>query len=157
MDDPEKHIRTVRHNLPVTHAEAFQLMRYDRRDGEPGSVWFWNSRDGVTPFGTMVDGVEYNHAMGKYVPSFWAMLPNLAGYVWVTYDRAAWADMARKRWERFKALPKGEYHDPAEFLTRYPDPESFVAIIEFEYGQPRQLSREEFLATTPEWMGRPEA
>ena len=151
MDDPERHIRATRHSLPIAHAEAFQLMRYDPRKGGGESVWFWNSRDGVTPFGTMIDGVEYQHAMGAYRPSYWAMLPALASRVWVTYDRAAWLHMQREKWRNFSARTD-EYG--ADFRERYPLLANWEAVVPFEHGQPRQLSRAEFLASTPEWMGR---
>lgn len=138
--------------IPVVHAEAFQLMRYDSDDGSD-SKWFWNSRDGVTPFGTFFDGKSYTHAMGRYATIHTAVLPDTAEYVWVSYTPASWEAMQRRRFERFSDPAEGR----ADFVERFPKVEDWLAISPFEYGQPRHLTREEFLAETPEWYGRHKA
>lgn len=152
MHRPDTFIRDSK-TITVCHAEAFQLMLYVEDNG-PGRAWIWNSRDGVTPFGTSIDGKPYKHAMRGYTERYSAVLPVAAQYVWISYDRASWDDMLRERWQRFRDLPKGDWHDPAEFLERYPDADSFLSIDPFKHGQPRQMTRDEFLASTIEWMGK---
>ena len=146
MNNLEQYARASK-TIPVAHSEAFQLMRYDAVDGSK-SVWFWNSRDGVTPFGTTIDGVEYRHGMNSYRPSYSAVLPNDAEFVWVSHTPETWLAMNLARWDRFAV--DGEY----DIRKSHPDRKAFADSIPFEHGSPRQLTRAEFLAQTPEWMGR---
>ncbi len=138
--------------VAVIHGEAFQLMRYASESGE--ARWFWNSRDGVTPFGTTIDGVAYNHAMNSYRPTYLGSLPEKAEFVWVDYDRAAWADMLGRRWEQFRDSD-GPYGGEA-FLAQFPTAESFVSVEPYRPGEPRQLTRAEFLEATSSWVARAE-
>jgi hypothetical protein len=162
-DDAEPRLTRA---IAVMHAEAFQLMLYlneYRMDGpsriavsDGPEVWIWNSRDGVTPFGTTIDGLEYTHAMNRYLPRYSAVLPPEAQHVWVDYTSESWRDLTHKRWQRYLDLPAGEFHDPAKFKEEFPTPESFEKVAPFEHGQPRSITRAEFLETTPSWHGRPE-
>jgi hypothetical protein len=137
----------------VMHSEAFQLMMYVAKDGSD-PIWFWNSRDGVTPFGTTIDGVEYTHAMNRYRAIWSAVLPDQAQRVWVDASPEVWRGWLHKRWERFRDAPASEWHDPAEFLGRYPTPEAFEAVEPYWPGEPRSITRAEFLETTQSWQGR---
>jgi hypothetical protein len=161
--DLESYVRASR-TIPVVHAEAFQLMLYRERI-EPGSrpgeapfeerqVWIWNSRDGVTPFGITLEGIEYNHAMHGYRTHYSAVIPARATHVFVDYDREAWADMLRRRWQLMADHPKSEWHDPEEFKARFPTAESFLDVEPYRPGEPRLITREQFLETTVSWMGR---
>jgi hypothetical protein len=164
--DLESYVRASR-TIPVVHAEAFQLMLYreveaatsapalsaaDKRGGR--GLWIWNSRDGVTPFGVGLDGAEYRHAMHGYPTSYSAVLPARATHVFVDYDREAWADMLRRRWQLMADHPKSEWHDPEEFKARFPTAESFLDVEPYRPGEPRLITREQFLETTVSWMGR---
>lgn len=139
----------------VAHAEAFQLMRYDVRN-EPSkpSLWFWNSRDGVTPFGTTIDGVEYTHAMHGYATRYIAVLPAEATMVWVDYTPEAWREMLHRRWQIMKDRPAGDWHDPVDFARQWPTAEAFEAVDPYRPGEPMSLTREQFLETTHSWHGR---
>jgi hypothetical protein len=141
----------VTRNISVAHGEAFQLMRYTA-DGEP-DLWIWNSRDGVTPFGLTLDGAFYHHAMGSYHPRYSAVLPDEAEHVWVDYDRAAWADLQRSQYERFAGRPDKLPFGGADFRERYPSLDDWLAIVPFEHGSPRRLSRDEFRAWTSSYAG----
>jgi hypothetical protein len=145
MKDLMQYARTTRTVL-VAHAEAFQLMRYEAK-GQPPR-WFWNSRDGVTPFGTVIDGIEYRHAMNSYIPSYSAVLPDAAEFVWVSHTPETWLAMYCARWDLCAK------DGPFDIRVDHPDREAWAASVPFEHGQPRQLSRAEYLAATPEWMGR---
>jgi hypothetical protein len=138
--------------IPVAHGEAFQLMRYTAEGGP--DLWIWNSRDGVTPFGTGHGGFDYRHAMNSYRPTHTAILPDEAQFVWVDYDRAAWEDMQRRRYDMVAGLPDGPYTG-AGFRVDYPTAEAWLAVAPFEAGQPRLLTREEWLLWTPSYAGRP--
>jgi hypothetical protein len=155
--------------IPVVHAEAFQLMLYRETETAPATaksfpretdkaggreLWIWNSRDGVTPFGVGLEDAEYRHAMHGYPTRYSAVLPAQATHVFVDYDREAWADMLRRRWQRMAEHPKSEWHDPEEFKARFPTAESFAAIDTYRPGEPRLITREQFLETTASWMGR---
>lgn len=145
---PQEYIRTTR-NVSVVHAEAFQLMLYRADDGS--ELWFWNSRDGVTPFGTAIDGKEYRHAMHGYPTRYQAALPDEANYVWVSYSRDAWAEMQRGRYQAI--LDRGG--DAADHLReRWPTIEGWIEAMVFEHGQPRHISRKEYLGGTDEWAGK---
>lgn len=152
--NPETYVRLER-PIGVVHGEAFQLMLYRSKDGRH-ERWFWNSRDGVTPFGTTVDGVEMTHAMRGYPTTYSSALPKRAEFVWVDLTPEAWVRTLHKRWKRFAEMPAGEWHDPAEFIDRFPTPESFEEVEPFEHGQPMQVTRDEFLASTISWMGKRE-
>lgn len=147
---PQSHIR-LRRTIHVVHGEAFQLMRYDAENGGR-SVWFWNSRDGVTPFGTSIDGVAFRHAMRGYSTDYMSALPDLAEYVWVSHTPETWRQMQTRNFERY-ADDEGPYGGQG-FLERFPDVDAWLAITPFEHGQPHQLTRAEFLASTPEWMAK---
>jgi hypothetical protein len=146
--------------------KAFQLMLYRERIApagsrpgaaafeEPRQVWIWNSRDGVTPFGITLEGIEYTHAMHGYRTDYSAVLPARAQHVFVDYDREAWAAMLRTRWQRMADHPKSEWHDPEQFKARFPTAESFLEVEPYRPGEPRLISREEFLEATSSWMGR---
>ncbi len=134
--------QTIQRAVGVMHSEAFQLMLYRSECGK--SLWFWNSRDGVTPFGTRVDGVDYRHAMNTYRPTYSGTLPDKAEFVWVDYDRAAWVDMMTRKWEQFRD-DKGPYGGEG-FLAQFPTPESFALCEPYRGGEPRRLTREHFLA-----------
>jgi hypothetical protein len=138
--------------VAVAHPEAFQLMGYTAKGAQ--ALWIWNSRDGVTPFGFSLDGVDYRHAMHSYAPSYSAILPDVASHVWVDYDRAAWAAMQAAKFEAFSASPDTGPGGGAEFLKRYPTIDAWLAVSPFEPGQPRRLSREEFLEWTSGYLGR---
>ena len=147
MYDLMQHARATR-SVSVAHAEAFQIMRYTSVDGL-SSKWFWNSRDGVTPFGTTIDGVEYRHAFGgSYQPNYSAIIPAEAEYVWVSHTPATWRAIMLARWDRFAV------DDDFDIRKTHPDREAWADKVPFEYGQPHQLTRAEFLAGTPEWMGQ---
>lgn len=148
MRTPESYLTGTR-NVLIVHGEAFQVMLYRAEDG--ADAWFWNSRDGVTPFGTAIDGKMYRHAMGDYTPSYMGMLPDRAGYVWVTHTPETWRAMYAAQFDRFAAL-QDEYG--RQFREQFPKLENWLAVVPFEHGQPHQLSRAEFLAGTPGWMGR---
>lgn len=152
MDNPETYVRLQR-TIGVVHGEAFQLMRYASKDGSK-ELWFWNSRDGVTPFGMTIDDVEYTHAMNSYRARYQAALPAEAEYVWVDASPEVWRGWLHRRWERFKDSPKSEWHDPEKFLEQFPTPESFEEVEPFNGGQPRSITREEFLTETHSWMGK---
>lgn len=68
------------------HREAFCLMRYEPKDGS-SVVWIWNSRDGVTPFGTTIDGVEHLHV--RWAEDIYMPIYTPADDDWV------WADVSR--------------------------------------------------------------
>lgn len=153
MPDPDLRLmtRAVR-PIPVAHGEALQLMLYSSKCGL--TLWVWNSRDGVTPFGMSIDGVAYQHAMNSYRPSYTAVIPAEASHVFVSYDRAAWEAMQRETYERFAARPDDEPNGGAEFRGRWPTVEAWLQITPFEHGQPRLMTRADFLASTPEWFGK---
>ena len=145
---PQEFLRTTR-DIAVVHAEAFQLMLYRADDGS--ELWFWNSRDGVTPFGTSVDGKEYLHAMHGYPTRYQAALPDEADYVWVSYSREAWAEMQRGRYQAI--LDRGG--ETADHMRqRWPTIEGWIEAMEFEHGQPRCISRADYLGQTDEWAGK---
>ncbi|CDO37627.1 hypothetical protein [Novosphingobium sp. KN65.2] len=148
QQSPETFLRSTRTVL-TAHAEAFQVMLYRSDDGE--EAWFWNSRDGVTPFGTVIDGKMYRHAMGDYVPSYMGALPDKAQYVWVTYTPETWRALHTAKFETMSQL-EDEYGE--HFRAQFPNLEVWLSAVPFEHGQPHQLTREKFLATTPEWMGK---
>ncbi len=167
MDNPAQYIRASR-QLTVCHGEAFQLMLYEAKYDQRGEgaerkivpieaqrVWIWNSRDGVTPFGCTIDGLEYTHAMNSYRPTYSAVLPPEASHVFVDYNRDEWRAMLWKRWENMKDHPATEFHDPAKFIERFPHAEAFEEVQEFEFGSPLRLTRAEFLGRTTSWMGKP--
>lgn len=143
----------VERQVGCAHGEAFQLMLYRADDG--ATAWFWNSRDGVTPFGTAIDGKEYRHAMHGYPTRYTAILPDEAEHVWVSYTPAAWEEMQRRRYDAFAARPDDQPYGGADFRDRFPTPEDWLKISPFEHGQPRQLTRAGFIAETSEWMGKP--
>lgn len=143
-------IRTHR-AVGVVHAEAFQLMLYKAKDG--CELWFWNSRDGVTPFGTVVDGKEMLHAMNEYHAVYQAILPTVASHVWVSHDQVSWAQMQTANYDRF-SRPDQPY--AKDFIDRYPRLADWHRVTPFEWGQPRQITREEYLKSTPEFYGKPE-
>ena len=146
-------IRSSR-TVGVAHGEAFQLMLYRDDLGKGADRWIWNSRDGVTPFGLGEAGHEYRHAMGSYVPTYSAVLPDAAAYVFVDYDQVAWRAMVGRRYDHIKGSPKGDWFDPADFAERYPTADDFAVAMPFEQGQPRLITRAEFLAETSSWMGK---
>lgn len=154
MRNPEEHIRGQK-SVTVVHGEAFQLMLYREVDG-PGEVWIWNSRDGVTPFGDAVEGKSYRHAMRGYPVRYTAVLPPEAVFVWISYTPETWEAMQRAKYEHFASRPDDEPYGGADFRKQFPAIEDWLAVSPFEHGQPRRVTREEFLATTPEWMGKPE-
>jgi len=135
--------------VAVAHAEAFQLMRYASPDAP--ALWIWNSRDGVTPFGMTINDqpAEYRHAMNSYTPTYSAILPDAASHVWVDYDRDAWAAMQTRKFELFSAMK-----DRPEFAELYPTLDAWLGVSPFEAGQPRLLTRAEFLETTASYAGR---
>lgn len=136
--------------LRVVHAEAFQLMLYQPRKDEIGpDLWIWNSRDGVTPFGTRRGNLDYTHAMGAYMPSHWGSLPDAATHVWIDYDPYSWEVMQRINYERHS---NGAHQ--GDFLQRFATVDAWLSLSPFEYGQPRLLSREDYLTITPSWMGK---
>jgi hypothetical protein len=135
--------------VSVAHGEAFQLMLYRAEDGS--EAWFWNSRDGVTPFGTAIEGKHYRHAMHGYPTGYFGVLPDKAEWVWVTHTPATWEAMQRSQDERHRALG-GELGE--DFRARFPTVDDWLAVTPFEHGQPHQLTRDEYLANTPEWAGR---
>jgi hypothetical protein len=161
--------------INLMHAEAFQLMCYQPRlpderttkltpgggvalhgprpdiDKSGTPLVIWNSRDGVTPFIAHLDGVEYQHDDGGFQREFTAIIPDRATHVWVSYDRAAWRQMLVARWERFSSpLHPAQW----DFAKRYPEVEAWLVANPFEPGQPRLITRAEFLSGTPEWMGK---
>lgn len=150
MKDPSDAVRFYR-QIGVAHGEAFQLMLYSSKDGAV-KRWFWNSRDGVTPFGTFVGDVELQHNMGRYQPSYSAVLPRSAEFVWVDHTRETWREMLHRRWHRFKDHEPTEFHDPARFLEQFPTAEAFEAVEAYRPGEPHQLTRDEFLERTSSWM-----
>lgn len=143
-------IRTTR-IVGVAHAEAFQLMLYRAEDGS--EAWFWNSRDGVTPFGTTIAGKEFRHAMHGYPTFYSGVLPPEAEHVWITYDRPTWEAMQRSKFDRFSNADH-PYSD--DFRSRYATVDDWLAITPFEHGQPRSITRAEYLAQTPEYAGKPQ-
>jgi hypothetical protein len=147
----EQFIRLTR-SVDVAHGEAFQLMLYRADDG--AELWFWNSRDGVTPFGATIEGKEYRHAMHGYPIHYSSVLPNGAQYVWVSHTPETWEAMQRRTYEKFAARPDDEPYGGADFRGQYPTVDDWLALTPFEHGRPRHVSREEFLQNTPEWCGR---
>ena len=143
----------VSRSLFAVHAEAFQLMLYQPKERAAigPDLWIWNSRDGVTPFGTRYQDLDYLHAMNGYPPSYWGAIPDAATHVWIDYDREAWAALARRRYELFSARDD-EYG--ADFRARYSSADAWAAVMEFEPGQPCMVTREEFLQQTPSFMAR---
>lgn len=136
--------------LNLVHAEAFQLMLYQPSRGQIGpDLWIWNSRDGVTPFGSRQGNLDYLHAMNAYMPGHWGSIPDAATHVWIDYDPDSWNVMQRINYERHKQTAH-----LADLLDRFPTVDAWVAAFPFEYGQPRLVSREDFLAITPTWMGK---
>lgn len=129
---------TFERRVEVLHGEAFQLMLYASDDGAK-KAWFWNSRDGVTPFGASIDGVSCNHAMREYRATYHGLLPDEAEFVWVDYDPSAWADMMRRKWEHFRDMD-GPYGGVA-FTEQFPTPESFASGEPFRSGEPRDRLR----------------
>jgi hypothetical protein len=152
MADDLARFARVDRTISCAHVEAFQLMLYRADDGE--EVWFWNSRDGVTPFGTAIDGKEFRHAMHGYSTRYTAILPAGARFVWVSYTPASWEAQMRLSYERALSRPVPADWEGPTFAESYPTVEAYLAIRPFEGGQPRQITREEFLASTPEWMGK---
>ena len=66
------------------HAEAYNLMPYESDDGKV-VMWFWNSRDGVTPFtchspGTEVGLTHTNWGLDRYAPDH---IPAVGDWIWV--------------------------------------------------------------------------
>lgn len=151
--DLEQHSR-VQRIINCVHGEAFQLMLYQADDGS--EAWFWNSRDGVTPFGTLLAGKKYQHAMHGYQTRYTAVLPVEAEHVWVSYTPVTWEAMQRSRYDIFAARPDDQPYGGADFRERFPTYEDWLVASPFEHGQPRQLTRTEFLTETPEWMGKKE-
>jgi hypothetical protein len=147
-DNPEQFIRDQK-SIAVVHAEAFQLMLYRAEDGS--EAWFWNSRDGVTPFITTIDGKQYRHAMHGYPTRYQAVIPAEAEYVWVSYDREVWTAMEARKFEAFTARTDKYGED---FRDRFPNMDDWLAVTPFEHGQPRQMTRSEYLQSTSEWMGK---
>jgi hypothetical protein len=137
--------------VPVAHVEAFQLMQYGTEAGGDPVLMIWNSRDGVTPYGTSHDGKEYRHAMRGYAPAFSAILPDDATFVWADYDRPAWEAMQRDRYAAFEA--KAIENNDAGFKERFPTVAEWLAIVPFEPGSPRLMTRAEWLAWTPSYAG----
>lgn len=144
----------------VAHAEAFQTMLYKAEDGR--KAWIWNSRDGVTPFccwigepGKLGDGNEFRHAMGAYRPIYSAVLPDAASHVWVSHTPETWrtAGVTAYTKERKRPIPEG-WEGPS-FAETFPTLDDFLIKRPFEHGKPRLITREEFIASTPEWMGEP--
>lgn len=126
--------------LKTVHAEAFQLMLY-RNEQNTKFLWVWNSRDGVTPFGMAVDGERYTHAMRSYAALHTTRLPDRASHVWVDYTPETWRKAMTAQWERFKALPSGD-----AFLSRFPTADDYVAVCAMNPGEPRLVTRAEFMA-----------
>lgn len=122
------------------HSEAFQLMLY--RSGDGHEIWIWNSRDGVTPFGTTVNMGEYSHAMNRYEPSYYGSLPAAAAYVWMSHSSESWTAMKTASYERFS-----HPHAPLrlDFLERFPNVADWLAACPLEVGSPRLLTRDEYL------------
>lgn len=124
------------------HAEAFQLMLYKSKDNY--AIWFWNARDGVTPFGTSVNMGEYTHAMNEYEPQYYGVLPPQAAYVWVSHTPDSWAEMQKRNYERFSD-PHTIYGK--QFVEQFPFVEDWLKVNPIEPGSPHQLSRAEYLAS----------
>lgn len=128
MDTPETYaLRII--NVIIAHGEAFQLMLYRAEDGD--EAWFWNSRDGVTPFGTTLGDKIYRHAMGDYSPRYMAVLPDKAQYAWVTHTPETWRAMNADKFERF-AAKQDEYGE--HFRSQFQTLDDWLAIIPFEHG-----------------------
>jgi hypothetical protein len=134
--------------VPVAHGEAFQIMLYRDDTGAEPEFWAWNSRDGVTPFGCK----NHRHAMNAYRPTYSAVLPDEATHVFVDYDRPAWEAMQRGVYQRYLEMD-GPYGGKA-FTDRFPTENDWLKVNPFEHGQPRILTRDEFLAETSSWAGK---
>lgn len=85
----------------------------------------------------------------------WFALPERARFVWVSYTPATWEAQMRQNWETGRTRPVPDDWDGPTFIDHYPTAEALIEARPFEHGQPRQITREEFLASTPEWMGQP--
>ncbi len=144
---------TIPRQVNVTHGEAFQLMLYRPSKGSGPDCWLWNSRDGVTPFGMTLGNIDYTHAMNAYRPVYCGSLPDEAEFVWVDYDRTAWSEMLARRWDRLAASDDPVYGGVA-FLKQFPNAQSFSSIEPYRAGEPRRLTRVEFLEQTSSWVTR---
>ena len=153
MIDFTQYVR-VQRSVACAHGEAFQIMLYTSKEVGGPDVWVWNSRDGVTPFGADFQGRKYHHAMNGYLPTYSAVLPDDVEFVWVSYTPVTWEAMQRENYRRYAEVPDDKPYGGADFRERFPTVEGWLAITPFEHGQPRLVTREEYLAETPEWMGR---
>lgn len=82
----------------MNHGEAFCHMEYVSECGK--KVVIWNSRDGVTPFFCLIEGVEYKHFNWEKDRVDLAYVPKVGDYLFVDStiedlisDRFIWWDM----------------------------------------------------------------
>jgi len=121
------------------HAEAFNLMWYKcLKCGHQERIW--NSRDGVTPFGTGCPSCgrpDLCHAyMGsdQYSPDY---KPHPGQRIWVTASKeqvAQWAEEAIQRGlaAGFKTTPEEMERVRQHYLSSYTDGEPALAIFGYE-------------------------
>jgi len=144
--------RAMRH-VNVVHAEAFQLMLYQPK-GKAAigpDLWIWNSRDGVTPFGARHVDLDYLHAMNAYRPTYWGAIPDAATHVWIDYDQSSWAELMSRK---FNVRHAADDEISADFRDRFPTLEKWLTVVPFSAGQPKMVTREEFLASTSCFMAQ---
>jgi hypothetical protein len=88
-------------NFGHKHVEAFAIMKY-RQANPLKFVYVWNSRDGVTPFCIIIDGVEYNHTEfqnDKYAPHY---QPQVGEYIFRDSTLEESRFFAEQRIEQYK-------------------------------------------------------
>ncbi len=91
--------------------------------------------------------------MNDYRPSYTAILPTQASYVFADHDRASWEALHRNRYVLFARQPDTGHFGGTYFRSQYPTPADWLATHPFEHGQPRLMTRGEWLAWTPSYVG----
>jgi hypothetical protein len=106
------------------HAEAFAVMRYVAAGGKHELIW--NSRDGVTPFVTRIDGVDLQHVdWGNdwYAPAY---VPPIGSWIFV--------DMTAELAQRFAR----------EYVDKYWDRGDGQSMVDHDYYS--KMTKEEAIA-----------
>ena len=91
--------------------------------------------------------------MNHYQPNYTAILPTHAGHVFADYDRASWEALHRDRYVLFARQPDTGHFGGTAFRAQYPELADWLAINPFEHGQPRLMTRDEWVAWTASYVG----
>jgi hypothetical protein len=122
----------LRNPYGYAHPEAYMLMQYSSDDGEICER-LWNSRDGVTPFGTRSrDGVELRHVNwqdDQYRPYHAHTGLRVGDRVFVDMDSEHAGEIARRRVAWMRAHPEKMREDARPYTDEEAE-ELFWVIVD---------------------------